>query len=61
MIFNAYNGMPGPYVKWFLKAIGPEGLSKMLDPYEDKSAYALCAVGLMSKSLATPKIFIGKT
>jgi inosine triphosphate pyrophosphatase len=33
----------------------------MLDPYQDKSGYALCAVGLMSNRLKSPKIFIGKT
>ena len=25
LCFNALNGMPGPYIKWFLKNIGPEG------------------------------------
>ena len=25
LCFNALKGMPGPYVKWFLQAIGPEG------------------------------------
>lgn len=28
------------YSKWFLEAAGPEGLSKMLDGFEDKTAYA---------------------
>ena len=27
LCFNALGGMPGPYVKWFLKAVGPPGLS----------------------------------
>lgn len=35
-------GLPGPYIKWFLTKIGHEGLNKILDGYEDKSAYALC-------------------
>ncbi|KFD58052.1 hypothetical protein M514_01285 [Trichuris suis] len=42
LCFNALGGLPGPYVKWFLKAIGPEGLYKMLDAWDDKSAYAVC-------------------
>ena len=25
LCFNALNGLPGPYVKWFLKKIHPEG------------------------------------
>jgi inosine triphosphate pyrophosphatase len=23
LCFNAFKGMPGPYIKWFLKALGP--------------------------------------
>lgn len=42
LCFNAMNGLPGPYVKWFLKELGPEGLYKMLAGWEDKSGYALC-------------------
>ena len=25
LCFNALGGMPGPYIKWFLQKIGPEG------------------------------------
>ena len=27
LCFNALGGMPGPYIKWFLDKIKPEGLS----------------------------------
>jgi inosine triphosphate pyrophosphatase len=23
LCFNAYKGLPGPYIKWFLKNVGP--------------------------------------
>jgi len=26
LCFSALGGMPGPYVKWFLKAVGPAGI-----------------------------------
>ena len=42
LCFNAYEGLPGPYIKWFLKALGHEGLPKMLAGFDDKSAYAQC-------------------
>ncbi|XP_028164663.1 inosine triphosphate pyrophosphatase [Ostrinia furnacalis] len=42
LCFNALNGLPGPYIKWFLDKIKPEGLSKMLTGWEDKSAKAVC-------------------
>lgn len=40
--FTALNGLPGPYIKWFVKQIGLEGLNKMLAGFEDKSATAVC-------------------
>ncbi len=42
LCFNAYGGLPGPYIKWFLKNLGHEGLNRMLAGFEDKSAYAQC-------------------
>jgi inosine/xanthosine triphosphate pyrophosphatase family protein len=40
LCFNALNGLPGVYIKWFLEGIGHEGLNNMLVAYPDKSAYA---------------------
>lgn len=40
--FNALKGLPGPYIKWFLEKLEPEGLYKLLAGYEDKSAQAVC-------------------
>lgn len=37
LCFNALNGLPGPYIKWFYEAIGNEGLVKLLDGHEDKT------------------------
>ncbi|KAG8436672.1 hypothetical protein GDO86_007675 [Hymenochirus boettgeri] len=42
LCFNALGGLPGPYIKWFLEKIKPEGLYQMLEGFEDKSAFALC-------------------
>ncbi|EZA50486.1 hypothetical protein DMN91_009624 [Ooceraea biroi] len=42
LCFNALKGLPGPYVKWFLEKLGPEGLHRMLAGWEDKSAEAVC-------------------
>ena len=42
LVFNALNGMPGVYIKWFLKAVQPEGLHKMLHGFDDKSGYSQC-------------------
>lgn len=45
LCFNALGGLPGPYVKWFLEKLGPEGLHKLLLGWEDKSAFAVCTIG----------------
>lgn len=42
LCFNALQGLPGPYIKWFLEKLQPEGLVKMLAGWEDKSAQAVC-------------------
>jgi non-canonical purine NTP pyrophosphatase (RdgB/HAM1 family) len=47
LFFNALNGMPGPFIKWFLGGVGNEKLTKMLDGFSDRSAiaetcFALC-------------------
>ncbi|KAK2181188.1 hypothetical protein NP493_407g03081 [Ridgeia piscesae] len=53
LCFNALGGMPGPYIKWFLDKLKPEGkclvcLHKLLAGFEDKSAYALCTFAYSS-------------
>lgn len=42
LCFNALKGLPGPYIKWFLEKLQPEGLHTLLAGYEDKSAEAVC-------------------
>jgi len=44
LCFDALNGLPGPYIKWFLKSIGPEGLHKMLKGFDDHSASAVATL-----------------
>jgi inosine triphosphate pyrophosphatase len=42
LCFNALAGLPGPYIRWFLEAVGVDGLPRLLAGFEDKTAYALC-------------------
>ncbi|KAJ8947990.1 hypothetical protein NQ314_008506 [Rhamnusium bicolor] len=42
LCFNSLKGLPGPYIKWFLEKLGPEGLYRLLHGFEDKSAQAVC-------------------
>ncbi|VDN04779.1 unnamed protein product [Thelazia callipaeda] len=61
LCFNAFGGLPGPYIKWFLKNLKPEGLCKLLDGFEDKSAYALCIFAYCESSLKPVLLFEGRT
>ena len=47
LCFNAMKGLPGPYVKWFWKNIGCEGLVRMLDGFKDKTAVAVSIIAYM--------------
>ncbi len=42
---NALGGLPGTFVKFFLKAVGGEGICKMADSYSDRSATAAIIFG----------------
>ena len=61
LCFNAYGGLPGAYIKYFLKEIKPEGLYKMASVFDDHSAYAQSIYGLQKNEKEEPHLFIGKT
>ncbi|XP_068621462.1 inosine triphosphate pyrophosphatase [Battus philenor] len=63
LCFNALKGLPGPYIKWFLEKLEPEGLPKLLDGWEDKSAEAICTFAYCPSSGDNQEIllFQGKT
>ena len=45
LCFNAWGGLPGVYIKWFLSKLGPDGVSKLLNGQEDRTAYAQTVFG----------------
>lgn len=62
LCFTALGGLPGPYIKWFLKKLGPEGLHRLLTDWEDKSAHALCTFAYSSGNADEEiLLFRGKT
>lgn len=36
------DGLPGPYIKYFLTTLGHAGLNTMLDGFPTRNAWALC-------------------
>ena len=61
LCFNALNGLPGVFIKWFLESCGHDGLNKLLAGYEDKSAYAQTVVAFVNGPGQAPVLFDGRT
>ncbi|KAJ5790326.1 uncharacterized protein N7518_007337 [Penicillium psychrosexuale] len=59
--FHALKGLPGPYIKSFMENLGHEGLNKMLDGFEDRTAEAVCTFAFCEGPGAEPIIFQGRT
>ncbi|TVY81011.1 Inosine triphosphate pyrophosphatase [Lachnellula suecica] len=61
LCFNALKELPGPYIKWFLQALGLEGLNNLLAAFPDKSAQAVCTFAYSEGPGHEPIIFQGRT
>lgn len=61
LAFTALNDLPGPYIKWFVEAIGLKGLVDMLYKFEDKGAKAVCTFGYCEGPGKQVKLFQGVT
>ena len=59
LVLEPWNGLPGALTKWFLLSVGNEGLLKMLAPYEDRSARAVCALAVAFPD-APAQVFLGE-
>ena len=60
LCYNCLNGLPGPYIKWFLMGIGLDGLVKLAEPHLDKTAYAMCIITMKMNKQSEPISFISK-
>ena len=45
LAFDALNGLPGPYIKWFIDDAGAEACCRMLDGFDNRGAEAICTFG----------------
>ncbi|KAL7004777.1 nucleoside triphosphate pyrophosphohydrolase ham1 [Cystobasidiomycetes sp. EMM_F5] len=62
--FKAMNGLPGPFIKFFLKELGHQGelsLNDMLKGFPNNEATAVCTFGYCSGPGAEPTLFVGET
>jgi len=60
LCYNALNGLPGVYIKWFLDKVGLIGLNNLLAAYPDKTAYAQCIFSFAPNAHTAPIAFVGK-
>lgn len=51
----------GPYIKWFLDKLGPEGLHKLLTGWEDKAGQAICTFAYLPNADSEVILFKGIT
>jgi len=43
LVFSALGNLPGPFIKWFIEELGYDGLIKILNAFDDRSAHGrLC-------------------
>ncbi|KIY73000.1 Ham1-like protein [Cylindrobasidium torrendii FP15055 ss-10] len=67
LCFKALNGLPGPYIKYFMQDVGHAGLNRMLDGFtkpgslEGREAWALCTFAYSPGPGQEVLIFEGKT
>lgn len=61
LCFDCLNGLPGPYIKWFLDSVGHEGLVKMTKGFDNNSAYAQTIFAYCYDAEAEPILFKGVT
>jgi len=61
LCFNSLNGLPGPYVKWFLEKVGHDGLNRMLQGFDDHTGYAQCTFAYTPGPEYDPLVFVGRT
>jgi len=57
--FDALGGLPGPYIKWFLKSLGAAGLPGLVPSGEPRGAHARCTFGFTPRPGAPVQIFHG--
>lgn len=59
LFFNALNGFPGALIKFLIQRAGREGIIKVLEGFDDKTATAKCAIGFTENGRDL-KVFIGE-
>ncbi|KIP10371.1 hypothetical protein PHLGIDRAFT_22306 [Phlebiopsis gigantea 11061_1 CR5-6] len=60
LCFEALNGLPGPYIKHFLKDLGLDGLNTLLQGFPTNAAWAMCTFAYSAGPGSEPILFEGR-
>jgi len=61
LCFYGLNGLPGPYIKYFLEDLGHDGLNTLLQGFDNHRAYAKTIVAFSPGPGKEVKLFEGRT
>lgn len=50
LCFDEFNGLPGAYIKWFIKSMGLQKVVKMLDGFQNKGAKAVTTIAYIDEN-----------
>ncbi|KAI2799658.1 hypothetical protein BLOT_011564 [Blomia tropicalis] len=56
---EALGGLPGPYIKWFVDKLGPNGIHRMISDWTDKTATAICMIAYSEAAEKPIQVFKG--
>ena len=59
LYIEAWNGLPGALVKWFLSSVGTSGICRMMEGFPDRRARARTIVATYDGRVR-PLIFVGE-
>lgn len=58
LYINAWGELPGALIAWFLDNVGNEGILKMLEGWDDRTAKVVTALGYCDEN--GPQVFVGE-
>jgi len=59
LYFDAWNGLPGALIKWFVTTIGGDGICAMMHEFPDRRALAKTVIATYDGQ-TLPRIFVGE-
>eukprot|EP00767_Chilomastix_cuspidata_P001154 gnl/Chilomastix_cuspidata/1358.p1 GENE.gnl/Chilomastix_cuspidata/1358~~gnl/Chilomastix_cuspidata/1358.p1 ORF type:complete len:198 (+),score=77.97 gnl/Chilomastix_cuspidata/1358:95-688(+) len=60
LLYDCLGGLPGPYIKYFVKNLGPEGLYRLASGFDERGATVQCLFAYCEPG-CEPTLFAGRT